>query len=232
MAVVILQPHGLGDHIFCISLAHQIADRQEIIWPVLDHFIPALRFAYPQINWVRVGSLGRQVEEFKRIGFVRGHTIVPIRWADQLTKVVYKDCMRSKYDLYGLDWNTWNHFTFKRNHEKESQLFSDVLKLQLDEPFRLINRRFTSLESKSVNIPDSKEIRNIEMQSIKGFSLFDWSKVISRATQIHTVGTSINYIIELLSIQAEEVVLYKRLPDENHYENYDYILKRHKYIYT
>jgi hypothetical protein len=232
MAVVILQPHGLGDHIFCMSLAHQIADRQEIIWPVLEHFISGLRTAYPDINWIPTGMLGPQIENYKRIGVLNGHTIVPIRWADQLTKVPYKDCMRSKYDLYGLDWNTWKDFTFKRNHDKEEELFYDVLKLQLDEPFRLINRRFTSLESKSVDIPESKEIRNIEMQSIQGFSLFDWSRVISRATEIHTVGTSINYIIELLNIQAENVVLYKRLPDENHYQNYDYILKRHQYIYT
>ena len=232
MALVVLQPHGLGDHIFCMSLVHQIADRQEIIWPVLEHFIPGLRFAYPEINWLPTGLLGSQIENYKRIGQVNGHTIAPIRWADQLTKVPYKDCMRSKYDLYGLDWNTWKDFAFKRNYDKESKLFYDVLKLQLDEPFRLINRRFTSLESKSVNIPESKKIRNIEMQSIQGFSLFDWSRVIEMASEIHTVGTSINYIIELLSIQAENVVLYKRLPDENHYHNYDYILKRHHYIYT
>lgn len=226
MGLVVLQPHGLGDHIFCISLVHQIANRQEIIWPVLDHFIPGLRFAYPQINWVRVGSLGRQVEEYKRIGSVRGHTIAPIRWADQLTNVTYKDCMRSKYDLYGLDWNTWKDFTFKRNHEKEAELFSDVLKLELDEPFRLINRRFTSLETKTVNIPESKQIRNIEMQSIKGFSLFDWSRVISRATEIHTVSTSLLYLFEMLPLCAEEVHLYCRKPDETNFENVEYIFTK------
>jgi hypothetical protein len=56
--------------------------------------------------------------------------------------------------------------------------------------------------------------------------------VIEKASEIHTVGTSINYIIELLELKAKEVVLYKRLPDETHYQNYDYILKRHNYIYT
>ena len=69
------------------------------------------------------------------------------------------------------------------------------------------------------------------MTSISGFSLFDWHLVIEKATEIHTVGTSINYLIELLDINSKEVNLYKRLPDENHFHNYDYILKRHKYIY-
>ena len=99
-------------------------------------------------------------------------------------------------------------------------------------PFRLINKRFTSLESKAVQIPESKEIQNIEMTSIPGFSLFDWSMVIEKATEIHTVGTSIVYLTELLELAAKEVVLYKRLPDENHFQNYDYILERHNYIYT
>jgi hypothetical protein len=70
------------------------------------------------------------------------------------------------------------------------------------------------------------------MITIPGFSLFDWYLVIEKATEIHTVGTSINYIIELLEIESKNVFLYKRLPDENHFQNYDYILKRHSYIYN
>jgi hypothetical protein len=70
------------------------------------------------------------------------------------------------------------------------------------------------------------------MITIPGFSLFDWYLVIEKATEIHTVGTSINYIIELLEIESENVFLYKRLPDENHFQNYDYILKTHSYIYN
>jgi hypothetical protein len=233
MAVIVLQPHGLGDHIFCQSLVHQLADLDHIVWPVLPHFIQGLKNAYPEINWVPVGSLSPHIENCKRDCILNGNRILPIRWADSITRVQYKDCMKSKYEMYGLDWNTWKDFTFQRNTERENDLFYNVLKLcDYAEPYRLINKRFTSNESKSVNILESKEIRNVEMRSIDGFSLFDWSKVIERASEIHTVGTSINYIIELLELKAKEVNLYKRLPDENHYQNYDYILKRHSYIYN
>ena len=226
MALVVLQPHGLGDHIFCMSLVYQIADRQEIIWPVLEHFIPGLRFAYPEINWIPTGLLGLQIENHKRIGQVNGHTIAPIRWADQLTRKPYKDCMRSKYDLYGLDWNTWKDFDYKRDLMKEKTLFNQVLGLRENEPYRLINRRFTSLETKSVAIPHSKEIRNIEMQSFEGFSLFDWSMVIAKATEIHTVSTSLLYLFEMLPLCAEEVHLYCRKPDETNFENVEYIFTK------
>ncbi len=231
MALIILQPHGLGDHIFCQSLVHQLADRKEIVWPVLPHFLKGLKVAYPDINWIPVGILGN-IEHNKRDCIINGNRILPIRWADQLLRVKYKDCMRAKYDLYGIDWNSWTQFSFYRNREAEKTLFEDVLKISEGEKYRLINRTFTSLATKSVNIPESKEIRNIKMKNIHGFSLFDWSKVIQKAAEIHTVGTSITYLTELLSINAPEIVLYKRLPDENHYQNYDYILKRHKYIYT
>ncbi len=231
MAKIILQPHGIGDHIFCQSLVKQICDLDSIMWPVLPHFIEGLKVAYPDIFWMPFGVFGPQIENCKQDRLINGNRIIPIRWADQLTKVLYKHCMRSKYYLYGLDWHSWRNFTFQRNHEAEQRLF-ERLGLKEGVPFRLINKRFTSLESKAVQIPESEEIQNIEMTSIPGFSLFDWSMVIEKATEIHTVGTSINYIIELLDIAAKEVVLYKRLPDENHYQNYDYILERHNYIYT
>jgi hypothetical protein len=232
MAVIVLQPHGLGDHIFCQSLVNQIADLEHIVWPVLPHFIDGLKRAYPEINWVPVGSLSPNVENCRIDTVINGNRILPIRWADSITKVKYKDCMRSKYDLYGLDWNTWKDFTFKKDLERAMKLFYEVLGLSDGEQFRLINKRFTSNESKSVKIPESSKIRNIEMITIPGFSLFDWYLVIEKATEIHTVGTSINYIIELLEIESKNVFLYKRLPDENHFQNYDYILKRHSYIYN
>jgi hypothetical protein len=209
-----------------------LADRQDILWPVLPQFIEGLKRAYPEITWVPFGVLGPQIENMKADRVVNGNRVIPIRWADSLTRKPYKDCMRSKYDLYGLDWNSWKDFTFQKNDQRAIDLFYRVLGLYDSEPFRLINNRFTSSESKTVQIPESKEIRNVEMKSIHGFSLFDWFLVIERAAEIHTVGTSINYLIELLKIKAKNVVLYKRLPDENHYQNYDYILKRHSYIYT
>jgi hypothetical protein len=231
MSVIVLQPHGLGDLIFCQSLVHQIADRQEIVWPVLPHFLPGLRVAYPNINWLPIGTLGN-IENIRRDSIINGKRVIPIRWADSITNVKYKDCMRSKYEMYGLDWRSWKYFGYKRNQENERNLFFNVLGLLKGAKFRLINDRFTSLETKKVHIPESPDLVNVYMKSIPGFSLFDWSLVIEKATEIHTVGTSINYIIELLDIQAKEVVLYKRLPDENHYENYDYILEKHSYIYT
>ena len=68
----------------------------------------------------------------------------------------------------------------------------------------------------------------MDMRNIDGFSLYDWAMVIEGAKEIHTVSTSILYILELLKVKPV-VNLYKRFPDEKDHRNYDYLLKNNKY---
>ena len=162
---------------------------------------------------------------------INGYKIIPIRFANTILKVPYKMCMRAKYDLYNIDWKTWRNFTFKRNENSENKLI-EHLKIDISSPYHLINKRFRTNESGNINIPNDPSMPVIEMEHIKGFSMFDWSKIIENAQRISTVGTSLNYLIELLELKTPYVTLYKRLPDETHYKNYDYILTKHKYMFT
>ena len=54
----------------------------------------------------------------------------------------------------------------------------------------------------------------------------DWGRVIENASAMHTVGTSINYIIELLPTKARQIHLYPRIPQEKNFDNYDYLLSK------
>jgi hypothetical protein len=69
-------------------------------------------------------------------------------------------------------------------------------------------------------------LRNVELREIGGFNLLDWAKVIENATNIHAVGSSNIYLFETLDLKAKELHLYKRLPRENHFEFYNYILEK------
>jgi predicted amino acid-binding ACT domain protein len=179
-----------------------------------------------EINWIPNGVLG-QIENHKRDSIINGNRIIPIRWADQILRVKYENCMRAKYDMYSIDWQSWRLCDYQRDQEKENELFYSVLGLvDFSEPFRLINQTFTSLENNKIEIPESKEIRNVYMKNIPGFSLFDWSKVIEKATEIHTVSTSINYLIEMLEIKAKAVDLYVRKPQEKDFKNIQYQLSK------
>lgn len=225
---IVLQPQGIGDVIFCQQLIKEIATGP-IIWPVLPNFLDGLKVAYPNISFIPRGIISNNYESVKQDTIIDGNRIIPIRFADQIQKVAYRFCMRSKYDMYNKDWKKWNLSTFERNLVNEDKLV-EVLKIDLNKPFCLVNTHFKSLSNRNVPIQPQTNLPIIQMQNISGFSLFDWSKIISAATEIHTVSTSIIYILELLELQAEKIHIYLRAPEERNHLNYDYILRSHNYI--
>lgn len=225
----VVQVH-LGDAIWSQKLISELSNGKPIIWGTESQFVEGLQRAYPNICWVDVKALNPEYQQVLLDCIIGGVRIIPIGHANTIMKVPYKDCMKIKYTMYGYDWNIWTESKFQRYSDKEQSLY-ELLGLKYGDKYNLINNRFRSDESGKVSISVQNDFKNIHLENIKGYSLFDWSYVIENASTIHTVGTSINYIIELLEIKAKEVHLYKRLPDENHYQNYDYILKKHKYIY-
>jgi len=225
---IVLQPQGIGDVIFCQQLIKEIKTGP-VIWPVLPHFIEGLKVAYPNINFVPKGVIPKNYENIQQDIIIDENRIIPIRFADRIQKVPYRYCMRSKYDMYNKDWKNWNLSTFERNLVNESKLV-EVLKIDLNKPFCLVNTRFKSLFNRNVPIKPQTDLPIVEMQNIEGFSLFDWSTIISKATEIHTVSTSIIYILELLKLEAERIHIYLRFPEERNHLNYNYILRSHNYI--
>jgi hypothetical protein len=139
--------------------------------------------------------------------------------------------MRAKYDLYHKDWKRWREISIVRDTEAENRLFSEVLGLAEGEQYNLINSNFRTDTSGIAIIPEVKNgLRTIKLRTLEGYSLIDWMKVIENAEYIHTVSTSINYLIELYPIKAKEVHLYVRKPEEKDFTFIDYILTK-EYIY-
>ncbi len=146
---------------------------------------------------------------------------LPLRWADVMLNVPYTMCMKAKYMLYSLDWKAWKvRAAWYRDIERETALQTKVGIIP-GKPYKLINRHFRSNNS---GIAEIKE-QGIEMRNVSGFSLFDWCSILEDATEIHTVSTSIIYLLELLDLKMP-IHLYERLPDENHFKNVDYLFTK------
>lgn len=227
---IILQYFGIGDIIYSQTIAHKIKDEgYKIIWPVEPDFLEGLRTAYPEFEWVDrtlYVNINYNLQEDCIHG---GSRIIPLRWANEMLKVPFKDCMKAKYDLYKMPWENWaDRATYLRDHAKEQALF-DMLDLDENEPYTLCNSWYKSNSSGQVKILLSDGLKRVNMQRIEGFSLFDWSLVIERASNIHTVSTSIIYILELLQLQAKNICIYIRRPQESSHKNYDYLLRSHNY---
>lgn len=230
MIVIPNQTFGLGDIIFEHTLVRELVTNEDrVIWPVSPALTEGLNRAYPDFTFVDMNVLRLNLERKEEFE-MNGSRILPLRYADMILKVPYHMCMKSKYMLYGKNWEDWKRQAMWQRDTAKEQALYDALELKEGEQYNLINRYFRTDFSGVADINIDNGLRNIDMQSYQGFSLFDWAKVIESATQIHTVSTSIIYILELLTVKALQVDLYLRKPDEKDFRNAEYILQSHKYV--
>lgn len=233
-SLYINQPAGLGDIIFSMSAVRQQASRySRVYWPVDPQWVEGLNRAYPDIRFIsRAESIinheSRQ-EQIVRDTPLGDLYIIPLRFSDSLCRVPFKFCMKSKYSYFGLDWKDWQKDgTFEHTEELEIALKGKLRGNALHKQYVLINRIYKSDESgRAHNIPIID--RAIEMRHHEGFSLFDWSKLIMTAKEIHTVGTSLIYLIELLKPTCK-VFVYPRQPQHRDHSRYEYILRSCDYV--
>ena len=222
MRALVQQHGGLGDIIFAAKLIDDIRNEgYEILWPVLPQFLEGCQRAYPYFkfhDWTKV----KMDYNNKLVDTVIGtYRHIPIRWSYEILKVHFRNCMRSKYDLYNKDWTKWRELMFIRDKKKEDELRKIV---GAEGKYTLINDRFKSSQIGKVNIG----VKGIIMRDVPGYSLFDWTGIIEDASEIHTVSTSICYIMELVDLNCVPNI-YLRKPDECNHDNYDYLMTRHKY---
>jgi glycosyltransferase involved in cell wall biosynthesis len=217
----IIQPHGLGDVIFCQTLVRSLGD--SITWPVLPKFVNDLKRAYPDINWIADDK--SPVPLVTRLDtIINGFRTIPIRYSDQIKRMAYCMVMKAKYDMYGQDFKTWkDKAMWVRDTKREDKLFK-LLGL-VPNQYVVKNLTYMSDGSRRIHL----NIEGVEVKEIAGYSLFDWAKVFENAKEIHTVSTSILYILDLLN--TFPVYVYVRRPMEASHINYKYIFTDKKFIY-
>lgn len=225
MKAIINQPFGLGDIIFEQTLVRSF-NFEQVIWPVQPQFVEGLNRAYPDIYFQPTNG---QIDFERKDLYInrKNELVLPLRFADSLCRVPYMDCMKSKYLLYDQSWTNWQqNAMWHRNLVKEQALW-DMFRL----PEKYILSNSFAGSGSQIVIPTviSSSIPVIRMYTLPGFSLFDWAKIIQGATEIHTVSSSIIYLLEMLQLRAKEIYIYPRGTAENH-KNYDYILRSHNYI--
>lgn len=218
MKILINQPWGIGDIIFCMTIARRwIKEGHSILWPVLPQFVSQLQRAYPDItfcDWRNVKADYNRRDEHDW----NNYRVVPLRWNVEIMNVPYHRCMETKYTMFNLDFKGWKELAMWNRTEKEDELFAWANR----KPYRVINRTFGSDGKMEVEI-ESRSSDIIMMPSNK-YSLFDWAKVLENATEIHTVSTSILYLLEILDINCP-IHLYPR-PTDPHFKQVDYLFTK------
>jgi hypothetical protein len=223
---IVNQFFGIGDVVFSMGAIRHFDDK--VLWPVLPEYVEGLNRAYPDVTFVDYTLLKIDYERKDRY-LLNGADVIPLRWQDSpLTR-----CMALKFEYFGLDWRDWKTGAmWKRDYEKESALLAHLNITDGDE-FALINVNFGCWSKAGLKSGSSKayvgvstSLRQVTLDFIPGFSLFDWAGVIERASYIASVSTSLLYLLELLELKASEVHLFPRLPYETNFANVSYIFTK------
>lgn len=190
----------------------------DILWAIQPQFIYQTSRAYPQISFTNADAYKREIS-IKSFMYYKDFHIVPLRFSNTVEKTPYKDVMKAKYSMMGLDWESWTDYARPvRNKANEIRLM-DMVGAVGD--YHFVNHLYKS-DNKITKFDLPKHnLPIVEMKIIPGFSLFDWMGVMEGAAQISTVSTSILYLLYLLPLKCTPNV-YLRANGEPH-SYYDYI---------
>ena len=238
---IVKQPAGIGDILYCLHIAERIIEKYQcdIIWPVIpqynfisnyikrDHLVfvdESENFPYKDVY----------TSNYRHVINNDNYMYIPLNTADEKVAIESKFAkdfqftdevrtseliMVSKYKIVGLDPNNWSKsLSFIRDKDKENRLYYDILKLQDDTEYVLVNSLYASP-------PDSRHIDNIktsgkynqvvEVSYISGYNPFDWCKVMEQASEIHTADTCYTFLLEALTLSTSDVNIYSRFRKPN-----------------
>ncbi len=217
--------------LFVQSIANRfVKEGYKVLWPVMDIYAPLAKH-FPNVTMVDKALVNI---DYSRTDFYEfnGCRVLPLRFADSLTKVPYTLCMAAKYLLMGQEWETWkDDCEIVRDTKNEDFLYYETLGLKDGEKYNLISEQFSTggLRKVEIQSPDNG-LRNVYMNFIPTFTAIDWLKVMQNATEIFAISSSCIYLFELFPMKAERINLFIRRPQEQNHNNYSYILTKDKYI--
>lgn len=219
MNIIVDQAGGLGDIFFIQKIAAVLSQEHTVYHPVT----PACWSAGvdQMITNSHIGAQGQLQLPSGEVGVLDLSNVPKPRgsW----------DVMGTKYDSVGISYDDWqDYFKYERNLEREKNL-RKKLGLEKGDPFIFINPYYSVYKPMNgvyKQIPEGYDGKIIEMDpNIPGGKVFDWCWVFENAEEMHSVDTSLHYVMETLDLKATRLTIHPR-----HYKYservYDGILKK------
>jgi hypothetical protein len=200
MNLLIHQPLGLGDILWLQPMVNiYISLGYEVYFPISDVYYDMVSgyIEKDHLNWVR------ESDEFpmkKYYGspspeFIGNDVYLPVSFSDKI--LPNSGIMASKYFWLNMPIVNWHDsFNINRNYEREELL---LRKYNLYDEYILINKSFaTNPIHREIKFVEKAPVHvmNVQQDKDNGFHLFDWIGALQSAQEIHTVETSICYLID------------------------------------
>ena len=215
--LLINQFFGLGDIIFVQGIVENLRKEREVVFPVAEEYawvaehLDRENVTFVPKSTVKVNyNSPHQTEDYLPLRFATQivHGLGPYDYSHDYT------VMEDKYTLAGIDICTWKDFEIKRNKDREAALLHE---LGIEGTgYCLVNGNFGSASVgkgfREIEV-DHPKIVNLEV--LGDYSMFDWIAVIERCDMVHSVDTSLIWLVDYLNLGQERFV-YQR---GNHINN-------------
>lgn len=225
--ILIKQPCGLGDILFMQKIAHVWRKNgYHVVWPITPQYL-SIKEYIPFFTFV--DNTKPILHQYEYDNCPKATITENVICTDGCNGP--NGLMHSKYELCCVDSYDWKKYLkFNRKFEREEKLFRDVLRLDEDDDYVLINRHIGSHGYESIwNIPIPKNKKIVEIRPIDGFTVFDWCKVFEWANEFHLMETCFCYLIETLDTIETEYKLYHRSPSYSaNFKEFSKIYKKPK----
>jgi hypothetical protein len=202
MSYCINEPGCLGDILFTIKIAEKLSEDGEVFWNIAPCFWES------GINRVQTSEkvhIGPNVERFVS-------DAQQIKLTD-LTDRSDSNLMIKKYESVNIEWEDWkDYLNYTRDLETEKNL-KEFLGIVDGEKFILVNEYYGNNQihlGVKKGIPENYPGKVIEFKVFNEATIFDWCSIFEEAEEIHTVDTSIQFVIETLELKASKLVVHPR----------------------
>lgn len=193
--VLIIQQGAVGDILIVMPIAeyyHKQGFIVEWLCPQKFHsMFDYIDFAKPVVkdsgNYKKVIDLSFGQDRNSRV-----HRL----WVRRQAKI--DSFVTFKYELAGVNLKNLRQLNYKRNEQKEAELFNIVVG-DNTELYSLVHSNSTYGGTVEINTA----YRKIDFKPIGDYTIFDWRKVIEGAKEIHCIDSSLLNFVDGLDVLAE-----------------------------
>lgn len=231
--VGILQPGRIGDIIICLPIAKFYNDLgRQVYWPVLNQYLPMFR-NIPYVTPLGIGdsfgpSRPNAVQALSEIG-IENYVDLAIGFRGSPDELKWQESKLSfdqwKYKAANVPFQNKSCLEITRDLEMEEKLrgvLSDMGHKVIPGEYVVTHSNGSAAACKYNFQIDGVEA--IEVQSIEGFTVFDWIGILTDAKAIYCVDSCIANLVEGLGLENPKFIKDWR----DVYNPLDYLLRTPK----
>jgi len=234
---LIYQPLGLGDIFWVQQIIDTIiTDGYLVYYPVGEVYyeIVSKYITKKNLVWVRETDDFPLKEHYGQINVHQNSNelYLPLSYADKY--IPNSSVMASKYYFLSIPIGDYRkHFKINRNYERENKLIQEY---GLFDDYILVNNSFgTEAQKRDMVIQSNLKVHymDIEQDRNNGFNIFDWIMALENAQEIHTVETSLCYLIDKYCLNNKIHMYEKRTSSQpnTYYNNVNLVYRNSNWVY-